>query len=81
MKLAAILIAGMAFLFVSGVSQANLLTDSDFEASNAGPWWGLWGNALHTGVLPDAGTGISGSNSAKIVSNGAAGTGKGYTGE
>ena len=78
MKFSVILIAGLALMLVAGVSEANLLTDSDFEASNQGPWWGLWGNNLHTGTFPDAGTGIGSSNSVKIVSNGAAGTGDDY---
>ena len=78
MKLLAIIIAGLAMMLMAGVSEASLLSNPGFEDANAGPWWGPWGNGLHTGTYGDAGTGLSGSKSVKFVPSGTSGTGDDY---
>ena len=78
MKLLATLILGLTIACVATTAEANLLGNAGFEDASPGAWWGPWGNAQHDGTYGDTGTGISGSNSVKFVSNATAGTGDDY---
>ncbi len=68
----------VGFISMPSLASANLLSNAGFDSPSQDPWWGMWGNSQHTGTYGDVGTGIGGSNSVKIVSNSAAGTGDDY---